>query len=103
MPELATSAIAAFRRQTDVAVGNILGSNVYNILGIGGVTALIAPTVVPPEIVRFDAFVMLGVAAVLMVMMYTGRRISRGEGAVLLGCYAAYLWAIWPQAGPTGA
>ncbi|TNC65800.1 calcium/sodium antiporter [Rubellimicrobium roseum] len=97
MPELATSAIAAVRRQSDVAVGNILGSNIYNILGIGGVTALIAPTPVPPEIAGFDSLVMIGVSVLLLLLLWTGRRLTRGEGALLLGGYVLYVWAIWPH------
>ena len=54
-----TSITAAVRRQSDIALGNVLGSSIYNILGIGGLTALIAPTVVPREIVRFDNIVMI--------------------------------------------
>jgi cation:H+ antiporter len=96
MPELATSILAALRRQTDVAIGNILGSNVYNVLGIGGVTALIAPTAIPAEIVAFDNLVMLAVSVVLMAIMYTGRRVTRGEGALLLAGYGAYVFWIWP-------
>lgn len=98
MPELATSAIAALRRQGDVAIGNILGSNIYNLLGIGGVTAVISPTDIPPEIVSFDSLVMLAASVVLLAMLYTGRRLSRGEGAALLGSYLVYLWWIWPAA-----
>lgn len=96
MPELATSAMAAFRRQADVAIGNVLGSNVYNILGIGGATALIAPTDIPPQIVSFDNPVMVGVSALLLVLLYSGRKLSRWEGALLFICYVVYVWAIWP-------
>lgn len=96
MPELATSAVAAMRRQADVALGNVLGSNIYNILGIGGVTALISPTEVPSEIVTFDNLVMLAVAVALFVLMYTGRTLSRLEGALLFAGYLLYVWAIWP-------
>ncbi len=98
MPELATSALAAIRRQTDVAIGNILGSNIYNILGIGGVTALIAPTAVPAEIVSFDNLVMLAVSIALMALMFTGRRVSRGEGVALFAAYLVYVWSIFPSA-----
>jgi cation:H+ antiporter len=97
MPELATSAIAALRRQGDVAIGNVLGSNIYNLLGIGGVTAVISPTDIPREIVTFDSLVMLAASAVLLGMLYTGRRLSRGEGAALFAAYLAYLWWIWPS------
>jgi len=95
MPELVTSLIAAARRQADVALGNILGSNIYNILGIGGFTALIAPTPIPEKIANFDVPVMLAVSALLMLFAWTGRRISRAEGAIFLGLYASYVaWLI---------
>ncbi len=97
MPELVTSFVAALKRQTDVALGNILGSNIYNILGIGGVTALISPTVVPAEIVRFDNLVMVGISVLLLVFLATGRRLSRVEGGILLAGYVAYVWFIWPK------
>ena len=96
MPELVTSVMAAIRRQSDVAFGNIVGSNIYNILGIGGTTALIAPTPVPPEIVRFDNLLMVGVSLLLVLFAATGLRIARWEGAVLLAGYCAYVWTIWP-------
>jgi cation:H+ antiporter len=79
-----------------VALGNVLGSNIYNILGIGGVTALISPTAMPAQIVTFDNLVMLGLSVVLLVMLYTGRRISRAEGAALLAAYVGYVWWLWP-------
>jgi cation:H+ antiporter len=99
MPELATTVLAALRRQADVAVGSILGSNIYNVLGIGGVTALISPTAVPAEIAAFDNLVMLAVCVVLLGMLYTGRRLDRIEGAALFAGYLVYVWFIWPEAG----
>ncbi|MEY8799235.1 calcium/sodium antiporter [Leisingera sp. XS_AS12] len=96
LPELVTSVIAAVRRQGDVAFGNIVGSNIYNILGIGGTTALIAPGAVPDEIVTIDAPLMVGVSAVLVIFAATGRRVSRREGLVLLAGYGGYLWLLWP-------
>jgi len=96
MPELVTSIVAAFRRQADVALGNVLGSNIYNILGIGGVTALIAPTAIPDQIVRFDAPVMLAVSLGLLWLARSGWRIGRREGGLLLAGYVAYVWTIWP-------
>jgi cation:H+ antiporter len=92
-PELVTSIIAAVRKQTDVAFGNIVGSNIYNILGIGGVTALIAPTPVPPEIVSTDNLIMVGASVLVVAMAYSGRRISRVEGGLLVAGYAAFL--VW--------
>jgi len=96
MPELVTSVMAAIRKQTEVAFGNIVGSNIYNILGIGGFTALIAPTEVPEQIVRIDNLVMIGASLLLVLFAYTGRRISRIEGAILVAAYAGYVAMIWP-------
>lgn len=97
MPEMVTSTVAAIKRQSDVALGNVLGSNIYNILGIGGVTALISPTVVPTEIVRFDNLVMVGTSVLVFVLAATGSRIGRREGTFLLAGYVAYVWLIWPK------
>ncbi len=96
MPELVTSVVAGIKRQGDVAFGNIVGSNIYNILGIGGATALIAPGEVPSTIVTFDNLVMIGVTALLVFFAWTGLRIARWEGGVLLAGYVAYVYAIWP-------
>ena len=96
LPEFVTSVLAAIRRQGDVAFGNIVGSNIYNILGIGGATALIAPGEVPAEIVNFDNLVMIGVLAVLVAFAWTGRRIARWEGAALLLGYLVYVFVLWP-------
>ena len=96
MPEFVTSMVAAAKRQTDVAFGNIVGSNIYNILGIGGATALVAPSPVPPEIVRFDNLVMIGVSLLLVAVAFTGLRIVRWEGMALLALYGIYVYALWP-------
>jgi cation:H+ antiporter len=96
LPELAATALAAARRQAEVAVGSVLGSNVYNILGIGGLTALVAPTAVPAEVARFDAPVMALAALVLLVFLASGRRLSRTEGAALVAAYLLYVAMLWP-------
>lgn len=93
-PELAASLVAAFRGRTDLALANIIGSNIFNILGILGVTALVRPIPVAVGIVRTDAWWMLGLAVVLLPMMWTGKRISRAEGALLLTGYAAYIMVL---------
>lgn len=95
-PELVTSVMAALRRQSDVAFGNIVGSNIYNILGIAGLTALVAPVEVPAEIVRFDNLVMVAVSIAMVAFAWTGLRIGRREGGLLLAGYAAYLFVLWP-------
>lgn len=96
LPELVTSVMAALRRESDVAFGNIVGSNIYNILGIGGATAVIAPSSVPQEILRFDNPVMIGACLVAVAMAWTGRRITRVEGGVLVAGYGAYVFWLWP-------
>lgn len=89
-PELATSLIAAFRRQSDIAIGNIIGSGIFNILGILGIAALIQPLAVAPAIIRSDIWWMLGTSLLLYPFMRSGRRVGRREGAVLVGVYVAY-------------
>ncbi|MCA3573503.1 MAG: calcium/sodium antiporter [Aestuariivirga sp.] len=96
MPELVTSIMASIRKQADVAFGNIVGSNIYNILGIGGFTAVTAPSVVPLGIVRFDNVVMIAASILLVVVAYTGRRISRPEGGLLVALYIGYVAWLWP-------
>ena len=92
LPELATSLIAALRGQRDIAVGNVIGANLFNLLGVLGITALIAPTPlsVSPNALDFDLPVMLGVAALCLPVFYSGYRVTRAEGLLLLGLYAAY-------------
>lgn len=90
-PELVTSLVAAVRRQSDVAIGNVLGSNVYNLMGIGGLTALIRPTPVPEQIVRTDVPFMLGITVLMVWFGWTSKRLSRAEGTVFLAFYAGYV------------
>ncbi|MAU51454.1 MAG: sodium:calcium antiporter [Roseovarius sp.] len=90
-PELVTSVIAARKGHGDVAFGNIVGSNIFNILGILGVTALVHPLAVPPGIAAFDIWVMLAATVVMLVLARTGWRVGRREGAAMLLGYAAYL------------
>lgn len=89
MPELVTSIVAAIRRESAVALGNVLGSNIYNVLFIGGVTAVIAPTQIPAEIVSFDNWVLLGVSVALLVLARKGL-LSRAGGGLLVATYIAY-------------
>ncbi|HUF85940.1 MAG TPA: calcium/sodium antiporter [Thermohalobaculum sp.] len=91
LPELATSLMAALRRQPEIAFGNIVGSNIYNVFGILGVTALVHPIPVPPEIAAFDIWVMLAATAALTAAAVTGWRITRREGAAMLAAYAVYI------------
>ena len=96
MPELVTSVVAALRRHADVAIGNVLGSNIYNVLGMAGITGLVAPTAIPEGIAWFDAPVMLAASGLMLVVARSGWRIGRREGAGLLALYGLYVWFIWP-------
>lgn len=89
-PELFTSVVAAIRKQSDIAVGNILGSNIFNLLGILGVTAAVRPQAIDTQVFRLDAPLMLATAILLAFFMRSGSRLSRPEGACMLLCYATY-------------
>ena len=89
MPELATSVVAALKKRTDIAIGNVIGSNIFNLLAVLGLTATIAP-VETNQINWTDMLVMLGTSLLLLPFMRTGFKIGRGEGVVLLVIYIAY-------------
>ncbi len=92
LPELATSLIAAFRRQSEIAIGNIVGSNIFNVLGILGVTALIAPIPVAGRFLNFDLPVMIA-ASVVLTGLLLRPRVGRLMGIGLLLAYLGYVWA----------
>ena len=94
MPELATTVMAALRRQADVALGNVIGSNLFNLLGIIGIASLVGPIHVDPEFLRFDLWVMLGASLLLIPFVYLGRDINRIWGIVLCAVYAGYMAAV---------
>lgn len=91
LPELATAIIAAMRGHADVAFGNIVGSNTFNVLGILGATALVKPVLIPGQIVSNDVWIMLGVTGLLVLFAITGWRLIRAEGVVFLAGYAVYV------------
>jgi cation:H+ antiporter len=91
LPELATSLIAALRRQSEIAIGNIVGSNIFNILGILGTTAMISPIPVAPRFLSFDLPIMIAVSALLTFLLVTRPTIGRGMGLVMLIAYIAYV------------
>lgn len=91
LPELVTSVMAAIRRHADVAIGNVVGSNIFNILSILGVTAMIQPIDVPPSILNVDIWVMIGAAVLLSVLIMARGRISRRVGIGMFAGYAAYV------------
>jgi cation:H+ antiporter len=91
LPELAAVIVAAIRNHADVALGNVLGSNVFNVFGMLGMTALIEPLSISAAFLSLDMWVMLGVSALLLVFLTTGNRLNRAESLVLLVGYAAYV------------
>ncbi len=91
LPELAAAAAAAYRGQSDLVLGNVVGSNLFNILGIMGVVAMVTPLAVPAQIMAFDIWVMLGATAVMIPVMISDHRLSRVEAALFLAAYIAYM------------
>ena len=96
LPEVATSVMASVKGERDIAVGNVVGSGVFNILGVIGLAAVVAPLgpggslSVPPDAARFDIWVMLAVTFACLPIFLTGREISRWEGGLFLAYYVAY-------------
>ena len=94
LPELATTVVAALRRQADVALGNVIGSNMFNLLAIIGIASLVGPIEVDPEFLRFDLWVMLGASLLLIPFVYLGQNITRIWGVALVALYATYLLVV---------
>jgi cation:H+ antiporter len=92
LPELATSVIASLRGERDISVGNVVGSNIFNILSVLGFSSLVAPDgmAVAPAVLRFDAVVMIGVSLACLPVFFNGFQIKRWEGALFVGYYVAY-------------
>ena len=93
MPEVATSVMAAIRGERDIAVGNVIGSNTFNILGCLGLSGLVSRSGlgIAPAVLNFDLWVMVAVAVACLPVFLFGRRIGRRRGLLFLGYYAAYV------------
>lgn len=94
LPELATTVMAARQRQADVAIGNVIGSNVFNLLAIVGVTTFFGNLPVPAEFLRFDLWIMLGASLLLIPFAVRGMNLTRGWGVAFCLGYVAYLWIV---------
>jgi cation:H+ antiporter len=94
LPELATTVMAALRRQADVALGNVIGSNMFNLLAIIGIASLVGPIGVDPEFLRFDLWVMLGASLLLIPFVFLKMDITRLWGIILSALYALYLFVV---------
>lgn len=95
MPELATSLVAAIRKQSDIAIGNVVGSNVFNVLGILGLASLVSP-LSAPGISTVDYVTMIVFTLLIIPLLVTGRVLHRLEGGALLALYGIYLVVVWP-------
>ncbi len=94
LPELATAMVAAMRREADVALGNVIGSNMFNILAIMGVTSLFGPLPVATEFLQVDLWIMLGASAVLGIFVFTKIKMGRLWGFVFLSLYGGYIFTL---------
>ena len=94
LPELATTVVAAYRRQADVALGNVIGSNMFNLLAIMGIAAFVGPIPVGPSFLHFDLWVMLGASLVLAPFFFLRWTLNRVWGAVLSILYVIYLLVV---------
>jgi cation:H+ antiporter len=95
LPELVTAAIAAYRKQTDLALGNLIGSNIFNIFSILGITAIIKDIDVNIVIINYDFWWMLGITAVILPIMLIQKNINRIEGFFLLVVYIVYMFLLF--------
>ena len=94
LPELATTVMAALRRHSEIALGNVLGSNVYNVLGIGGATATISPLSISPDVMRTDIPLMVALSIGMVVIGAYRQQLSRWTGALFLSGYGAYVMTL---------
>ena len=92
LPELVTSAMAALRKETDISIGNLIGSNVFNILAILGITAMVKPLEITETINSFDVYFLLAISIGLLPIMMFGKRIGRFKGLLLLAFYIIYVY-----------
>jgi cation:H+ antiporter len=99
LPELVTSGVAALRGQSEIALGNIIGSNIYNILAVLGVASLLGPVRIDPELVQVDMWVMLAATGALFLPLLVARRVGRTYGLLLLAGYLGYLAYLLQKAG----
>lgn len=93
-PELVASCVAAYRKQTDISIGNLIGSNIFNILVVIGITSIVTPIPVKESVIEFDMLWVIGIALMLVIMIAVGSKIGRIKGAILLSTYVAYITII---------
>lgn len=100
VPELVTSAVAAYRKETDISIGNLIGSNIFNIMGVIGITAIVKPIDVTENTLNIDMIWMLAIALALFPMLVIGKKITRFKGLLLIGSYIAYITVLMLSQSP---
>lgn len=95
VPELVTCVVAAYRKQMDISVGNLIGSNIFNVLAVIGITAMVTPISVDEEVVFWDMLWMLGIFIALLPMILYKRKVGRISGAILLTSYVVYIYLLF--------
>ncbi len=93
-PELVASTVAAYRKQTDISVGNLIGSNIFNIMAVLGITSMVKPIVVDNAVLTFDMYWVIGIALAMLPVLFIGKRIGRVKGLLLLATYIAYIVSV---------
>jgi cation:H+ antiporter len=91
VPELVTSGVAAVKKETDISVGNLIGSNIFNIMAVIGITSIVQPIPVEQTVISSDMWWVIAIAAVVLPMMLIGKKLGRLKGAILLSSYIIYI------------
>ncbi len=90
-PELVASTVAAYRQQTDISVGNLIGSNLFNIMAVLGITSMVTPISVEASVLSFDMYWVIGIALAMLPILFIGKKIGRIKGLLLLATYITYI------------
>ena len=93
-PELVASTVAAYKGETDLSIGNLLGSNIFNIFAVIGITGIVSPMEVTENAINFDMWWMIGIAFFMGISIFIGNKINRWEGVIMLGTYFTYMGVI---------
>jgi len=93
-PELVASTVAAYKGETDLSIGNLLGSNIFNIFAVIGITSIVSPMEVTENAINFDMWWMIGIAFFMGISIFIGNKINRWEGVIMLGTYFTYMGVI---------
>jgi len=95
VPELVTSVVAAYRKEMEISVGNLIGSNIFNIMAVIGITAMVHPISIEQSVVNWDMLWMLGIFLAIFPMMWLKRKVNRVSGAILLSTYFLYIYLLF--------